>query len=251
MYGMVTACEYGAPIGCNRAAASHVARGRASQIQCAALIAQDYGFFDCVIVSREGLVAIETNRYSVPAHLIGQPLTARIHATHIQLFHNDELVASHPRSREQHARIITPAHFEVAFMSKPRGRVMVYRDWLCDLCPQVKSYIHTICHKRRAEMRPQMIALYELAQEIGTADFVAALELAAEQQMYGAEYIRAILALPASIGPTSAAETGITMHLPDLPAQQEIERDLAHYERYVTNRAQVEDLCLTAAGGQL
>jgi transposase len=29
--------------------------------------AQDYGFFDCVVVSREGLVAIETNRYSVPA----------------------------------------------------------------------------------------------------------------------------------------------------------------------------------------
>ena len=123
--------------------------------------AQDYGFYDCVIVSREGLVAIETNRYSVPAHLIGQPLTARIHATHIEVFHNDELVASHPRSREQHARIITPDHFEDAFKSKPRGRVMVYRDWLCDLCPQVNSYIHTICHKRRAEMRPQMIALYE------------------------------------------------------------------------------------------
>ena len=88
-----------------------------------------------MIVSREGLVAIETNRYSVPAHLIGQPLTARIHATHIELFPDDELVATHASSREQHARIITPAHFEEAFRSKPRGRVMVYRDWLCDLAP--------------------------------------------------------------------------------------------------------------------
>jgi hypothetical protein len=214
-------------------------------------VAQDYGFYDWVIVSREGLVAIETNRYSVPAHLIGQPLTARIHSSHIEVFYTDELVTSHPRSKEQHARILTPAHFEEAFKSKPRGRVMVYRDWLCDLSPQVNSYIHTICHKRRREMRPQMIALYERAQEMGTADFVAALELAAEQQMYGAEYIRAIVALPASMGPISAAETDITMHLPDLPAQQEIERDLGHYERYVTNRAQVEDLRLTAAGGQL
>jgi transposase len=210
---------------------------------------QDYGFYDCVIVSREGLVAIETNRYSVPAHLIGQPLTARIHATHIELFHNDELVASHPRSREQHARIITPDHFEEAFKSKPRGRVMVYRDWLCDLCPQVNSYIHTICHKRRSEMRPQMIALYELAQEIGTADFVAALELAAEQHMYGAEYIRAILALPASIVPATTAQMDMRTHLPDLPAQGEIERDLGLYERYVTNRDQILDLCLTGAGG--
>src|SRR5438132_11753834 len=46
--------------------------------------AQDYGFFDCVVVSREGLVAIETNRYSVPAHLMGRAVTARIHATHIE-----------------------------------------------------------------------------------------------------------------------------------------------------------------------
>ncbi len=58
-----------------------------------------------------------------------------------------------------------------------------------------------------------------LSQEIGTADFVAALELAAEQHMYGAEYIRAILALPASIAPPHTAEMGIFMHLPDLPAQ--------------------------------
>lgn len=89
-----------------------------------------------------------------------------------------------------------------------------------------------------------------LSQEIGTADFVAALELAAEQQMYGVEYIRAILALPTSLVPTSAAEADITLHLPDLPAQQEIERDLGHYERYVSNRDQVLDLCLMGAGGQ-
>src|SRR6266516_6123126 len=32
--------------------------------------AADYGFFDCVIVNREGLVNIETHRYSVPAHVM-------------------------------------------------------------------------------------------------------------------------------------------------------------------------------------
>jgi transposase len=213
-------------------------------------VAKDYGFFDCVVVSREGLVAIETNRYSVPAHLIGQPLTARIHATRIELFAGEELVATHARSKEQHARIITPSHFEEAFRGKPRGRVMVYRDWLCDLSPHVSAYVQMLCRKRRAEMRSQMIALYELAQEIGTADFVAALELAAEQQMYGVEYIRAILALPACSAPVKTAETDMIRQMHDLPAQQEIERDLGHYERYVSNRDQIEDLCLTATGGQ-
>ena len=202
--------------------------------------ASDYGFFDCVVVSREGLVAIETNRYSVPAHLMGRALTARIHRSRIEVFADQELVATHVRlPAGQHTRVIDPRHFEAAFVGKPRGRAMVYRDWLCSLSPVVMSYVHEVSHKRRKEMNPQMVALYDLAQEIGLADFVAALELAAEQQMYGAEYVRAIVSLPSaplSSGPAQAE--------PDVrpfvsPPQAEVERDLAQYERYVANRESV------------
>jgi transposase len=199
--------------------------------------ASDYGFFDCVVVSREGLVAIETNRYSVPAHLMGQALTARIHHSRIELFADQELVATHVRlPAQQQARVIDPKHFEAAFASKPRGRVMVYRDWLCSLSPAVRSYVSELCHKRRAEMNPQMIALYDLAQEIGKADFVAALELAAEQQMYGAEYLRAIVSLPSPAVCAGPVPDELTLLSPPQPA---VERDLAQYERYVANRENV------------
>jgi len=43
-------------------------------------VAADYGFCETVKVSRESLVAIATNRYSVPAHVVGS-ITARS-ATH-------------------------------------------------------------------------------------------------------------------------------------------------------------------------
>jgi transposase len=195
-------------------------------------VASDYGFFDCVVVSREGLVAIETNRYSVPAHLMGRALTARIHTSRIEVFADQELVATHARRPPENARVIDPTHFEAAFAGKPRGRVMVYRDWLCSLSPTVMSYVHEISHKRRSEMKTQMIALYDLAQEIGKADFVVALELAAEQHMYGAEYLRAILTLPSvSTPPATSDPLGFSG-----PPQPEVERDLAQYERYVANR---------------
>jgi hypothetical protein len=84
-------------------------------------------------------------------------------------------------------------------------------------------------------MKPQMIALYDLAQEIGKADFVAALELAAEQQMYGAEYLRAIVALPSAASHESA-QTACEPLAFSGPSQPEVERDLAQYERYVANR---------------
>lgn len=202
--------------------------------------ASDYGFFECVVVSREGLVAIETNRYSVPAHLMGRALTARIHKSRIEVFADQELVATHVRLPAQHhARVIDPRHFEAAFVGKPRGRAMVYRDWLCSLSPVVMSYVHEVSHKRRKEMNQQMIALYDLAQEIGKADFVVALELAAEQHMYGAEYLRAIVSMPSAPVSTRPAQANSDVLTLVSPPQPEVERDLAQYERYVANRESV------------
>ena len=126
---------------------------------------------------------------------------------------------------------------------------MVYRDWLCELAPAVNVYVRELCHKRRAEMNTQMLALYELAQELGKADFVAALELAAEQQMYGAEYVRAIVTLPGAPVPCGTAELHLSALLPAAPTQQEIERDLANYEQYVANREQLPELAGRQTGG--
>ena len=116
---------------------------------------------------------------------------------------------------------------------------MVYRDWLCSLSPVVMSYVHEISYKRRSEMKPQMIALYDLALEIGKADFIAALELASEQQMYGAEYIRAILALPSVSAPNGSAQASSEPLGFSGPSQPEVERDLAQYERYGANRESI------------
>lgn len=200
--------------------------------------ADDYGFFDSVVVSREGLVVIETNRYSTPAQLVGQVLTARIHRTRIELFSGTERVAVHARHAGQHARIVDPTHFEATFHAKPRARVMVYRDWLVGLAPVAAAYISEVCRRRRTEMNEQILTLYELAQRLGSADFVAALELAAEQHTYGAEYIAAIGALGGGGGGARGSVHGSAVSTSPLPvpSQAEVERDLAHYERYVANR---------------
>ena len=54
---------------------------------------------------------------------------------------------------------------------------------------------------------------------------MAALELAAEQQMYDAEYVRAIVTLPVASVPSGMAELPMSALLPSTPTQQEIERD--------------------------
>jgi transposase len=186
-------------------------------------VAHDYGFFETAKVSRESLVHLATNRYSVPMHLIGLVVTVRIHPTRIALYHGDTLVATHPRHLGRNARIVIPEHFDAIFPRKPRARVMVYRDWLVQRGPVVASYISQLCRKRYAEMEPQMIALYALAQQVGIPEFLAAIELAGDQQTFGAEYVQAILAQPTATRP--AVPPDLTRLPPALRVpQQEVDR---------------------------
>jgi transposase len=198
-------------------------------------VAQDYGFFDSVLVNRESLVQIATNRYSVPAHLVGQTLTARIHPARIELFDGLERVATHRRHFGRNARIVTPEHYEAVFVRKPRARVMVYRDWLVSLSPVVASYIAEVCHKHYDQMESQILRCYALAQEAGPTEFMAAVELAAAQATIGVDYVRALVRAPQ---PAQSALALAPNPLPGwlaAPPQATVERALSHYERYVAN----------------
>lgn len=203
--------------------------------------AADYGFFDSVLVNRESLVNIETNRYSVPTYLKGHTLTARIHLERIELYDGLEPVASHRRSRGRHQRVIVPEHFEAVFAKKPRARIMLYRDWLVALSPDVATYVSQVCRKYYDQMDDQIRRLYALAREVGEAEFMAAVELAAEQQAIGADYLSALVRAP---GATRGAVPQAQRHTPhptplaawvEAPPQVEVERALADYERYIAN----------------
>ncbi len=113
------------------------------------------------------------------------------------------------------------------------------------------SYVAELSHKRRSELSAQVLSLYDLARDSGTGDFVAALELAAEQHMYGAEYVRVLLGLPSVSAPLGAAKLAEVPVEFCAPAQHEVERDLAQYEHYVANREQVLEVTApTPAGGR-
>ncbi len=197
--------------------------------------AHDYGIFDSVLVNHESVVTIATNRYSVPAHLVGQALTARLHPARIALYAGADLVATHPRHAGRHGRFVIPEHYEAVFALKPRARAMVYRDWLVGLSTAVAEYVALLCRRRYGEMEPQLCALYDLAQRLDRPVFLAAVAQAAAQGAVGAEYVRALAAAPAP--PPRAVPA---------PRQREVERDLADYERYVANRAPAVG---AAAGG--
>jgi Mu transposase-like protein len=117
-----------------------------------------------VKVSRESLVALHTNRYSVPTRYVGLALSARIYPTRIELFHGAERVAIHTRHLGRNSRVVVPEHYEAVFALKPRARIMLYRDWLLARGSAIAAYVSTLCRRRYSEWEDQICALYELAR---------------------------------------------------------------------------------------
>jgi hypothetical protein len=68
--------------------------------------------------------------------------------------------------------------------------------------------------------------------------------------MYGVEYVRAILALPVPPTLEESAKARVERVLSCVPTQQDVERDLAQYERYVANRDGVLEPMLVGRGEQ-
>lgn len=97
----------------------------------APLTLADYGVLLCGQVTRESIVHVLGNGYSVPVAHVGCPVTVRVHAERIVLWRDGEHLASHRRAPDgAHQRVIDPAHYAPLFPRKPRGQVMLYRTAL-------------------------------------------------------------------------------------------------------------------------
>ena len=93
--------------------------------------AHDYGFLRPGRVSRESLVAVEGNQYSVPVPHVGAPVTVRLHQERVRIWRDTTCLADHPRAPDgARQRVIDPAHFAPLFPAKSRAQVMLYRQAL-------------------------------------------------------------------------------------------------------------------------
>ena len=62
-------------------------------------------------VSRDCVVAVDTNQYSVPWRLVGDVVRLSVTATTVRVYHGPDLVATHPRRFGRHQRVIDRSHF--------------------------------------------------------------------------------------------------------------------------------------------
>jgi transposase len=196
--------------------------------------AHDFGLLESGLVSREALVAVAGNRYSVPIATVGLPVTVRLHRERVRIWRDAACLADHPRAPDgARQRVLDPAHFAPLFPQKPRAQVMLYREVLLGLGGRAPAFLSELSRRQRARLREEILAVYALYEQVGADALQAAIAQADEAGTYGADALALLLTGEPPFAPTPLLALTPPSVRPGLPPQSEIDRALSVYEAWV------------------
>jgi transposase len=149
-------------------------------------------------------VVLDTNRYSVPSEYAGARLTLKAYPERICIYHNNKLIAQHPRSYDRHQDFEDPDHPRALLVQRRAAKEQRLLMRFLTLSPKAEAYYQQLSQRRmnpRHHIR-QIVAL----SEIYSAEKVArAIEDAFTFQAFSCEYIANILAQRERILPEPGA----------------------------------------------
>jgi transposase len=148
----------------------------------------DVGRVLAVRANKQFRVSFETNRYSVPARLAGYPLTLKAYPDRLCLYHDETLVARHPRSFERHQDFEDPDHAKALVAQRRHAYdAQVLRRFLA-LTPLAAKY-HAGLIERRGNAIAHLRKIVALADIHGEDAVVRALTDALAFEAYSSEYV--------------------------------------------------------------
>ena len=137
-------------------------------------------------------VVFEANRYSVPAHLAGATVVARIYPERLAFYHQDQCVAEHVRAYDRHRDFEHPDHARPLLEQRLKAREQLLLHRFLSLCPQAPEYYEQL-RQRRLNARHHVQKILALLEIYGTDKVTRALQDAHHHQAYSCEYIANIL----------------------------------------------------------
>ena len=173
-------------------------------------------------------VPFDSNHYTVPPHLVGCDLTLKAWPDRICIYHDQQLVARHPRSFERHCDIEDPDHVRLLQARRAGAREQRLMVQFLALSPRASQYAQGL-EAKRANARSHIRRIVALAEIYGREALARAIDDAIDLQAYSAEYLANILAARQRSLPEPAA-LQLTRRA-DLLDLQMPEPDLSVYDR--------------------
>ncbi len=183
--------------------------------------AASYGLSRVATVNRESLVRVDGNQDSVPVGHLGQAVDVRVLRAEIRISRDGVELARHPRLAGTGQRRRDPAHYRPALADRPKARLVLERERLVEVGPEVAAYVTAISQRRRGQLALELAACTALLDTHGADRLRQAAAACLTRGSCGAEYL------------TRLAGTEPLLALPHLPAQAEVDRDLAGYDAFV------------------
>lgn len=152
----------------------------------------DIGVVKQLRASRQFRVTIDTNRYSVPAQLAGVRLTAKLYPDRICLYHENKLIARHPRSYDRHQDFEHPDHPKALLAQRKKANDQKIFMRFLSLSDKAQQYYRQLEQRRMnpAHHIRQIVALSEIYSKEQVA---MAMEDAFSFSAFSCEYIANLL----------------------------------------------------------
>ena len=145
-----------------------------------------------VRASRQFRVVLDTNRYSVPAELAGQPLTMKAYPDRLCIYHQETLVARHVRSYDRRKDFELPDHPKVLMAQRKKAQdQIIFRNFLA-LHSKADDYYRQLEQRRMNPLHHirQIVALSDI---YGKDQAKRAIEDAFTFRAFSCEYIANLL----------------------------------------------------------
>jgi len=145
-----------------------------------------------VRASRQFRITLDTNRYSVPAHLAGQVLTLKTYPDRLCLYQDDKLVARHPRSYDRQGDFEDPDHPKPLLEQRKKARDHQLCMRFLALSPQAELYYRQL-EQRRLNPHHHVRKIVALSDIYGPQAVARTMADALEYGAFAADYIANLL----------------------------------------------------------
>jgi transposase len=155
-------------------------------------LAYDVATISAVRACKQFRITLDTNRYSVPAEYAGQRLTLKTYPDRLLLYHQEKLIARHPRAYDRRQDIEDPDHPKelIAQRKKAKDQKILMRFLM--LSPKAQIYYQQM-QQRRINPHHHIVKIVGLSEIYGTEKVARAIEDACVIEAFSSEYIVNIL----------------------------------------------------------
>lgn len=176
-------------------------------------------------VSRDGLISVERNFYSVPSHMARQRINIRRFENRFEVLDDGRIVAEHTLLRGKGSRKILDEHYpHAARKRRPQGLQMQFEA----LCPEAAEYLRGLARSTSQPMREQAKAILALREDYTDAAFSVAMQRALSYGQFGYRSLKRILELQEK-APNSLPQVDGTAVPSARPSTGALQRDPSYY----------------------